>query len=230
LAHSGHTSRSLSYAMPCTAQRTIRTSAPLAGWVGSGPVTGGCDGMDRAPSPSIVTPLSVDPHWPTHLRLPVPRDPGVTLRRDGPVPRHPDVRSCGVLPCVGPRDLNVGRTGLGRHRLCWRRGWLRGCLNGRGPHVTAPQDQERHQKRCENAPTPHIPLQSPLALACAAGSRFSMAEAFALRRTATCSSKRGARHMPDRPQLSSCRGKGKRRMRRHRVVRTPLWPVRRVLD
>ena len=54
LAHSGHTSRSLSYAMPCAAQRTIRTSAPLAGWAGSGPVTGGCDGMDRAPSLSIA--------------------------------------------------------------------------------------------------------------------------------------------------------------------------------
>jgi hypothetical protein len=50
LAHSGHTSRSLSYAMPCIAQRSIRTSAPLAGWAGSGPVTGVCAGMDRAPS------------------------------------------------------------------------------------------------------------------------------------------------------------------------------------
>ena len=125
--------------------------------------------MDRAPCPSIVTPLSVDPDRPTCLRLPVPRDPGVTLRRDGPVPRHPDVRSCGLLPCVRPRDPNVRRTRLGRHRLYWRRGWWRGCLNGRGPHVTAPQDQERHQKRSENAPTPHVPLQSPLALACGRG-------------------------------------------------------------
>ena len=169
LAHSGHTSRSLSYAMPCIAQRSIRTSAPLAGWAGSGPVTGVCAGMDRAPPPSIVTPSSVDPHWPTHLRLPVPRDPGVTLGRDGPVPWHPHVCPGGLLPRVRAGDPDVRGTRLARHRLHRRRRWWRGGLDGGRPHVAAAHDQERQeqqQKVSGNPTTPHLHLHSPRACGC----------------------------------------------------------------
>jgi hypothetical protein len=175
LAHSGHTSRSLSYAMPWIAQRSIRTSAPLAGWAGSGPVTGVCAGMDRAPSPSIVTPSSVHPHWPTRLRLPVPRDPGVTLGRDGPVTWHPDVSPGGLLPRVRAGDPDVRGTRLARHRLHRRRRWWRGGLDGGRPHVVAAaHDQERkeQQKVSGNPTTPHVPLHSPRVW-----SRLSSAEA-----------------------------------------------------
>jgi hypothetical protein len=166
LAHSGHTSRSLSYAMPCIAQRSIRTSAPLTGWAGSGPVTGGCAGMDRAPSPSIVTPSSVHPHWRTRLRHPVPRDLGVPLGRMGPVTWHPDVCPGGPLPLVRAGDPDVGGTRLARHRLHRRRRWWHGGLDGGRPHVATANDQERHeqqQKGSGNPTTPHVPLHSPRA-------------------------------------------------------------------
>jgi len=166
LAHSGHTSRSLSYAMPCIAHRSIRTSAPLAGWAGSGPVTGVCAGMDRAPPPSIVTPPSVDPHWPTRVRLPVPRDPGVTLGWNGPVPRHPDVCPGGLLPHVRAGDPDVRGTRLGRHCLDRRRRWWGRCLDGGRPHVAAAQEQERQEQKQNvsgNSTTPHVHLHSPRA-------------------------------------------------------------------
>lgn len=103
LAHSGHTSRSLSYAIPWAVQRTIRTSEPFVGGPGRGAASGAggptvpspaegvrlSAGMDRA-LPSLVRPLPLDPHPAIRLRLPLARHPDVTPRSDGPVCRDPD--------------------------------------------------------------------------------------------------------------------------------------------
>jgi hypothetical protein len=149
--------------MPCIAQRSIRTSAPLAGCAGSGPVTGVCAGMDRAPPPSIVTPSSVDPHWPTRLRLPVPRDPGITLGRDGPLPWHPEVSPGGLLPHVCAGDPDVRGSRLARHRLHRHRRWWRGSLDGGRPHVAAAHDQERQEQQQKVSGNPTSSCSSPLA-------------------------------------------------------------------
>lgn len=176
-AQSGQTSRALSYATPWIGQRITRTSDPLAGCRGAGPGTGPVEeprgsaaggvelaaGTDRAVMPSVVTPLSIDPHGSIRLRLPVSGHPDVALRRNGPVAGDPDIGPGRGLPRIGSGHPDVGGARLRRHGLlrgCRRRGR---CLHCRGRQVTAAQDQQRHPERSQHGPSLHRhPLRSML--------------------------------------------------------------------